>query len=170
MQFNKDEISTERLILRRLHTDDYEDYCEMLMQREVSKWLGSGKDFTREDVKKMMDGFERLWEKNGYGVWAVISKEDKKLIGHCGFLPIANSSEIELLYAFSQKYWGHGYASEATKAAMAYAKDVYKWNSLVALAYNDNKSSINVLTKLGFRYIEDQEHFGVKLAYFSLTL
>lgn len=170
MQFNKDEVVTKRLILRRFQPGDYEDYCEMLTQKEVSKWLGNGKEFSREDVKRTMDAFERRWEQNGYGVWAVINKEDNKLIGQCGFLPIANSTEIELLYAFSSKCWGHGFASEAAEAAIAYAKEIYKWNSLVALAYNDNKSSINVLTKQGFKYIEDQEHFGVKLAYFNLTL
>lgn len=170
MEVNEDKIDSKRLVLRRLKAEDYEDYCEIFMQSEVSKWLGSGKELTREDVKKMMDAFEKLWEKNGYGVWAVITKNDNKLIGHCGFLPIANSSEIELLYAYSQKYWGYGYASEAAEAAIAYAKKTYMWSSLVALAYNDNKSSINVLNKLGFKYVEDQKHFGVNLAYFKLFL
>ncbi len=170
MQVNKDEINSKRLLLRRLRPDDYEAYCEILMQREVTRWLGNGKDNNRENIKAVMNKFEKLWEENGYGVWAVITKENNELIGHCGFLPIANSSEVELLYAFSPKCWGHGYATEAAEAAVACAKDIYKWKSLVALAYHDNKSSVNVLNKLGFKYIEDQEHFGVKLAYFNLIL
>lgn len=170
MQFNKDEVVTNRLILRRFQPGDYEDYCELLTQREVNKWLGNGKEITSEQAKKTMDAFERAWDKYGYGVWAVVHKEDNKVIGQCGFYPIANTTEIELLYALSPKYWGHGYASEAAEAAIAYAKEVYKWNSLSALAYNDNKGSINVLTKQGFKYIENQEHFGASLAYFKLDL
>ena len=170
MQINNDEITTERLLLRRLRLEDYEDYCEILMKREVTKWLGSGKDNTRENIKAVMNRFEKLWEENSYGVWGVLIKENNELIGHCGFLPIANSTDIELLYAFSPKIWGHGYATEAAKASVDYAKNIYKWNSIVALAYHDNKSSVKVLNKLGFRYIEDQEHFGAKLAYFKLNL
>lgn len=170
MNINKDEINSKRLLLRRLRPEDYEDYCEILMQREVTRWLGSGKDNTRENIKAVMNRFEKLWDENGYGVWGVVNKESNELIGHCGFLPIANSSDIELLYAFSPKSWGHGYATEAAEASVDHAKNYYKWNDIVALAYHDNTSSVKVLNKLGFKYIEDQEHFGAKLAYFKLNL
>lgn len=58
------------------------------MQRDVTRWLGSGKDNTRENIKAVMNRFEKLWEENAYGVWGVITKENNELIGHCGFLPI----------------------------------------------------------------------------------
>lgn len=119
------EIYTERLILRRFNQSDFENYYDILKQEEVSKWLGARN-------RK--------------------SKEDNKLIGHCGLKPLEDIQEIELLYAFDPKFWGNGYATESARTIIKFAQDELKLKRLVAIVYPSNDKSCNVIEKLGFQY------------------
>ena len=71
---NTHEIFTERLVLKRFNECDLEKYYDILKQEEVSKWLGTGKRKSYDDVKNIMQSFEQHWSQNNYGVWAVINK------------------------------------------------------------------------------------------------
>lgn len=164
------ELHTKRLILRRFNKDDLNDYYNILKQEKVSRWLGSGKRKNFDDVKNIMESFENHWVKNNYGVWAVINKENNKLIGHCGVKNIDNTNDIELLYAFDSTSWGHGYATESAKAVIEFVKSQLKLSKLVALAYPDNEKSCNVIKKLGFKYKSEGKYFGVNLSYYELEL
>lgn len=164
------EIYTERLLLRRFHVDDLENYFNILNQEEVSKWLGSGKRISQDDAKRIMKNFEKHWVKNDYGVWAVINRQTNELIGQCGFNIFEDTNETELLYAFDPKFWGRGYATEASIAAIKFLSKNFKLNRLVALVYPKNDSSSNVIKKIGFEYKGIKEHFGVELFYYELNL
>ncbi|WP_195947884.1 GNAT family N-acetyltransferase [Paraclostridium bifermentans] len=167
---NTHEIFTERLVLKRFNECDLEKYYDILKQEEVSKWLGTGKRKSYDDVKNIMQSFEQHWSQNNYGVWAVINKENDELIGHCGLKNIDNSTDIELLYAFKQSSWGHGYATESAKSVIEFAKNELKLLKLVAIVYPNNIKSCNVIEKLGFEYRGIQKHFGVDLSYYELDL
>ena len=52
--------------------------------------------------------------------------------------------------------WGHGYASEATRAVMAFAFDTPGARRLFAGHNPANQASRRVLEKLGFRYTHDE--------------
>jgi ribosomal-protein-alanine N-acetyltransferase len=162
------EIYTKRLVLRRFIESDFENYYDILKQEEVSKWIGSGKIKSKDDVKNIMRNFESHWKKNNYGVWAVIKKENNELVGHCGLKPLEDIQEIELLYAFRPNSWGNGYATESARAVIRLALDELKLKHLIALVYPNNKRSCNVIEKLGFKYKGEQEHFGINLLYYEL--
>jgi len=164
------EIYTERLLLRKFKDDDFESYYDILKQEEVSMWLGNGKRKSQEDVKRVMKYFERHWTLNDYGVWAVINRETNELIGQCGFNILEDTKETELLYAFDSKFWGKGYATEASMAAIKFLSENFKLNPIVALAYPNNDRSSNVIKKIGFEYKGMAKHFGVELLYFQLNL
>ena len=170
MNREKNYIYTERLILRRFSESDFENYYDILNQEEVSKWLGSGKRKSKEDVKNIMTSFQSDWDKNNYGVWAVIKKENNRLIGHCGLKHLKDIQEIELLYAFDPKFWGNGYAAESARAVIKFAQDELKFKRLVAGVYPNNNRSCNVIEKLGFKYKGERELFGVNLFYYELEL
>lgn len=164
------EFCTERLVLRPFVTSDLAAYTDIMTQSAVTQYLGSGKDLTAEDVEKALGRVMSGWEDRGYGVWAVVLKDNMELIGHCGFLPVEKLGEIELLYAFDTAAWGKGYASEAAVGCLGYAKTAYDWQQVVAMAYPDNRASCHVLTKLGFTFAEEIEAFGSKLNLYRYTL
>lgn len=142
------EIYTKRLFLRRFQVDDFENYYDILKQEEVSRWLGSGKRKTKEDLIITMKNFEKHWVENNYGVWAVRNRENNEFIGHCGFNILEDTKETELLYAFDPKLWGKGYATEASMAAIKFLSENFKINYVVPLVYPNNNRSSNVIKKI----------------------
>lgn len=58
----------------------------------------------------------------------------------------------EIAYFFHKDYWGKGFASELVNASIAYGFDSLKLDTIGAFARPDNKVSIRVLEKCGFRY------------------
>ena len=56
----------------------------------------------------------------------------------------------DLGYRFTQKYWGKGYATEASAALMDYAFNKLKIPCVYALIEADNLKSRRVLEKVGF--------------------
>lgn len=161
-------IYTDRLILRLFKDTDFEMYSKIMTNPLVTKYLGSGKNNTNNDVKRIISKFNSVWQDNDYGVWAVVDKNTQKIIGHCGFLPFEN--KIELLYAYNTTVWGKGYATEAALAVINYAKSNYDWSEIIAMAYPQNKASINVINKLGFKFESIIEEFNSKLNLYKLDL
>lgn len=57
---------------------------------------------------------------------------------------------IELGYWIAAAHWGRGYATEAGRAVIAFARDTLRLPGLVASHFLDNPASGRVLRKLGF--------------------
>jgi RimJ/RimL family protein N-acetyltransferase len=59
--------------------------------------------------------------------------------------------EKELGYFIGRRFWGQGYATEAGRAVLAFARDSLRLRKLSAGYFLDNPASGRVLEKLGFR-------------------
>jgi RimJ/RimL family protein N-acetyltransferase len=64
----------------------------------------------------------------------------------------------ELGYWLGRPYWGQGYATEATNAALAWAGGEWGKRYIVAGHFTDNPASAAVLIKAGFLYTGRVEH------------
>ena len=53
-------------------------------------------------------------------------------------------------FALLPRFWNRGYAFEATKAVISYARTALKLSRLLAIVKPDNASSIKLLERLGF--------------------
>jgi RimJ/RimL family protein N-acetyltransferase len=73
-----------------------------------------------------------------------------RLIGAVGFGRMP-SGELELGYWIARAHWGRGYATEAGRAVIAYARESLRIPRLSAGHFIDNPASGRVLAKLGFR-------------------
>lgn len=72
------------------------------------------------------------------------------LIGGIG-IHDAPGDQIELGYWIARTHWGHGYATEAGRAVLAFARESLGVERLVAGHFLDNPASGAVLRKLGFQ-------------------
>lgn len=163
-------IETTRLLLRPLEDKDLHAYTEIMTKHEVTQFIGSGQDKSEEDVKAILQCFQQIQMKHNIILHGVIEKHTKKLIGHCGFLPLSNRNGFELLYALDSDAWGKGYATEASKACIDYAKKHYDWQEVYAMFYPQNKASKNVLSKLGFRHFTYEDFNDIKIELVVLDL
>ena len=84
MQMNEITLETERLRLRWLREDDFEEYAKICRDPEVMRFLG-GQPLTDFEVYRQMAYFMGQWYFRGYGIWAVEEKRTGKLVGRIGF-------------------------------------------------------------------------------------
>jgi len=155
-------LTTERLILRPFTAADEAAYADIMTQPNVFRYLGTGQGIPREQMGRMIESWQSTWG-HGLGVYAVIERESGNLIGHCGVrgLPCGRT---EILYAYDEKSWGKGYATEAAKAVL----QAHPIRPLIAVSYPENPASIGVIKKLGFCHAGVERMFGKDLESFIL--
>ncbi|EWM34696.1 GNAT family N-acetyltransferase, partial [Vibrio parahaemolyticus] len=75
-------------------------------------------------------------------------------------------------YGFLPSAYGQGFAIEAAKAVIEYAKQAMQLSQLLAITNNDNIRSISLLKKLGFEFehVEQQYDNGRTLELYTLQL
>jgi [ribosomal protein S5]-alanine N-acetyltransferase len=150
-------FKSERLGFRWWTADDLRLAQELWGDLEVTKFFGGpfSEDevrlrFKRERARRMVHGFQ---------YWVIELLETGEFVGVCGLRPYKPAEEIiELGFHLRPKFWGQGLATEAARAAIAYAFEKYAPKKLAAGHHPDNLSSKKVIDKLGFRY-SHQEHF-----------
>jgi RimJ/RimL family protein N-acetyltransferase len=144
-------LQTQRLILRPFEETDLDELWALYSDPEVVRYLSSGllgREETAVRLRRMMGH----WQAQGYGIWAVIRKEDRRFIGRCGIANVHDDEEHELVYTFARDYWGHGYATEAARAAIEYGFTQLKFPRVIALAVAENLASRSVMRKLGMTF------------------
>jgi RimJ/RimL family protein N-acetyltransferase len=146
-------LETERLILRKLTTEDAEFIFELLNNPSWIQNIGDRNIRTLDDARAyIVNGPRTSYEKNGFGLWLIVLKETEKSIGMCGLIRREGLEDVDIGYALLPKFWSKGYAVEAAQAVKAYAKDVVGLKRIVAIVDPLNEGSIRVLKKLGLHY------------------
>ncbi len=108
---------------------------------------------TKDECIAAIAMFERSWEQNGFGLFAVELRNDQKLIGFTGlaipdFLPEIMPS-IEIGWRFARDAWGYGYATEAAKASLDFGFNDRGLNRIVSIHQVGNDASGRVMEKIG---------------------
>ena len=158
-------ITTDRLELRRFSDEDTEQFVAIMTDKTVTdRYFGVGFGLDRAGAERLLRSYENEWG-GGHGVFAVIEKQSGNLIGHCGFSQNSDGRS-ELGFAYAPAFWGKGYATEAGKAVMAYAKEKFSLGETIAMTHPHNAASIVVLERLGFVHAGREEHHGSTLEVF----
>ncbi len=152
-------IETERLILREFRANDDTAMFELDSNAEVHKYLGNNPVTKIEQVHNYIANIQQQYLNNGIGRWITIEKSSNEIIGWSGlkFITEEENNQINFYdvgYRFMPKYWGKGYATEATKAALKYGFETLNINKIVGAANTENKASRRVLEKCGLQFVE----------------
>ena len=87
----------------------------------------------------------------------IFKKATNELIGWCtGMKEELPSPNREIMYAISNEYQNHGYATKATKGLIDYLFKETNLNVLNAIALINNVASNKVIEKCGFIYKSQQ--------------
>ncbi len=161
-------IFTERLAIRAYQPDDLAELHEVLYgDPEAMALLGGARDLngTRAAIERSI----AQQESGGYSFWPVFERESGLLVGEAGLFPLAPGGiDIALGYAFGQRYWNRGYATEASRAVLNEAWNVIGLRHVVAITREANVRSRHVLTKLGFQLHSIRHLWGAEQLYFIL--
>ena len=143
-------IETPRLSLRHFVEADLEPLAELTANPNFMRF--STGVFTREATARFL--FERLIAPAREGLpsqFAVILREENRLIGYCGFFrqTVDDVSEIEIGYRLDPGCWNRGLATEAAHALRDYAFEVLKLERVISLIHPENDASRRVAEKNG---------------------
>ncbi|MCI9112396.1 MAG: GNAT family N-acetyltransferase [Eubacterium sp.] len=141
----KDKIlETKRLYLRKLNQEDFSSLCKILQDEEVMYAYEHA--FSDEEVQEWLNRQLARYAQYGFGLWAVILKENEELIGQCGLTmqPRDGREVLEIGYLFHKKYWKHGYATEAAAACREYAFNNLNADEVYSIIRDNNIPSQKV--------------------------
>ena len=100
------------------------------------------------------------WDEHGFGQWVVEHPGAASFIGVVGLgivsYEAAFTPAVEVAWRPARPYWGHGYATEAARAALDYGFEELGLDEIVALTVPANRRSRRVMERLGMtRLVED---------------
>ncbi len=146
-------IYTERLTLRLLRDDDGDAAAmlELLNEPGFHRYIGDRGIRTLEQARECIRiGPMVSYERHGYGMYAVQRRSDGAWLGNAGLVHRAALPHPDLGYALLERHAGQGYALEAARAVLGYARGTLGLGDLCAIVTPGNARSIALLHKLGF--------------------
>jgi RimJ/RimL family protein N-acetyltransferase len=153
-------LDTPRLLLRTFTDADWGPYAAICADGEVMRHVGNGQAQKPEEAWRSMAMFLGHWQLRGYGMWALVQRDDGRLLGRVGFHHPPDWPDFELGWLLGREYWGHGYAREAATVALNHAFAALKRERVISLIRPDNQRSIAVAEAIGERLHGRVELFG----------
>lgn len=156
------ELRTERLALRCWRAEDRSAFAAINSDPRVTEFLGGPLSQRRSDL--LVDWIERTFRTQGFGFWAL------ELIGGTPFIGMAGLGiprfdapfmpAVEVGWRLDPKYWGCGYATEAARAAVAFAFNTLGLDEIVAFTAEGNLRSRKVMERVGMHHdsADDFDH------------
>jgi RimJ/RimL family protein N-acetyltransferase len=162
-------LETPRLLIRQFTQEDLNDLQAILGDPEVMRFSVTG-PLDKKRVEEYLQGTLSHYEKNKYGLWALIRKEDHALIGLAGLIKqvIEGSECNELIYRLAKAYWGKGYATEAAQAIKKYAFTTLGINRLVSIIEPANVYSKNVADNIGMHPVKSTKFHGFDVTIYEV--
>ncbi len=147
------ELHTERLLLRGWRMEDRAPFARLNADPRVMEFLAA--PLTPEQSDALVARIEAGFSEHGFGLWAVEVRDGAPFIGFVGlsvprfeahFTPC-----VEVGWRLDAAAWGHGYASEAARAALAFGFEERELPEIVSFTTETNRRSRQVMERLGMR-------------------
>lgn len=158
-------LETERLIVREMTKEDFPALTDMLYDERVM--YAYAHTFSEDEAQAWLYNQLRRYKEDGFGLWAVILKENGKMIGQCGITKqrIPEKEVLEVGYLFSADYWHKGFATEAAIACKNYAFENLGANEVYSIIRDNNYASQNVAKRNGMKEVGrfNKHYYGIDM-------
>lgn len=147
-------IETERLVLRRFrYTDDDAMLKYWVADEKIQSLYSEPVYSTKDEVKGLLDKYIGSYEREDYYRWAITEKGSDECIGQIAFFLVDNKNHFaEIEYCVGSSFQCKGYATEATKALIAYGFEKMNLHKVQICTKTINVPSKRVIEKCGFTY------------------
>ena len=156
------EITTSRLRLRGWQDADREPFAALNADPEVMAHFPT--TLTRATSDRLVDLTMDGWAENGFGLWALERTEDGRFLGFTGLSKPSFEAHftpaIEIGWRLARHAWGHGFATEAARAALAFGFDTIELEDIVSFTVPANVRSRAVMERIGMHHdpADDFDH------------
>jgi [ribosomal protein S5]-alanine N-acetyltransferase len=166
-------LTTDRLVLREWLPDDAGEALTVYGDDEIARWLTPALNQVPDEPT--MRSVLREWIDDAdakippYGHWAVIRREDDRLVGGVSLRPLPPYKEdIEVAWQLARDCWGRGYATEAARALADWAFSQGA-EELIAVVRPRNQRAAAMARRLGMEWTgETDKYYGIRLDVYRL--
>jgi RimJ/RimL family protein N-acetyltransferase len=155
-----DTIHTPRLLMRRWRESDRVPYAAMNADPEVTRYFPKPMDRDASDAH--LDRMEALFDRQGFGLWALEVAATGDFIGFTGLNPmpegVPGEGGMEVGWRLTSRAWHHGYATEAGNAAVNVAFNGLGLDEIWSMTAVLNEPSQAVMRRLGLTLDAHFEH------------
>lgn len=150
------ELETERLILRRFTAADLDDLVELDSDPHVMRFLTGGEGTPRHRIRdevlpRLLSEYDTF---PGWGRWAAVERASGAFLGWLGLdPPKGDRPEVELGYRLRRAAWGHGYATEGSRALVDQAFSATTAERVWAETMAVNTGSRRVMENAGLKLV-----------------
>lgn len=144
-------LETERLLLRRVTTDDVNEVFELRSNPETMKFIPRPLVKNNEEALEHIAMIEEKIETNIGINWGITLKGNPKLLGIIGYYRMQPENyRSEIGYILLPEFHGKGIITEAVNTLINYGFNDLKLHSIEAVIDPENYASEKVLQKCGF--------------------
>lgn len=137
--------------MRRWRDSDLEPFAALNADPEVMEHFPAL--MTREQSDTLVTRIEQGFDELGYGLWAIEVRESGEFIGFTGLalqtFEAHFTPAVEVGWRLTRTAWGHGYATEAARQALAYGFAEANLQEIVSMTATTNVRSQAVMSRLG---------------------
>ena len=161
-------IETSRLLMRPFEPRDVDDLHPVFIDPGVRRFLLDDQLVLREWVEEEIAASTARFEAGSAGLFCLYLKDDRTLIGFCGFRPFFEPPELQLLYGLLPAYWSKGLATEAARAMIEFGFQRLGFDRILASADAPNAASLRVLEKAGMVFDHRETIHRLDTVFYSL--
>jgi RimJ/RimL family protein N-acetyltransferase len=159
-----DVLRTDRLIMRRWRDADRDPFAALNADPEVMRYFPASLDRGASDA--LVDRIEELFQRQGFGLWALEAAGTGEFIGFTGLNPmpagVPGAGGMEVGWRLARHAWHHGYATEAAAAAAGVAFQGAGLAEIWSMTAAANEPSQAVMRRLGMTLHARFDHPGVE--------
>lgn len=148
-------IETEHLVMREYTLHDFDVLYEIMSDPETMKHYPE--PFDEERTRNWIEWNIQNYKEYGFGLWAVVLKENGEFIGDCGVTIQNIDGELlpEIGYHIHKKYWRRGFGSEAARAVRDWAFKNTSYDRLYSYMKYTNVASYSTALSIGMKKIKE---------------
>ena len=155
-------LETASLWMRAVENADANDYIDLLTDRQVMKYVGiqAGQILTLSEITYLVDRAVEAWETHGWGRWSIFEAASNEFVGFTGF---RNEDGMpELISVVHERFWGLGYAYEASRCCIDYGFECLGFTQISAVSRPANARARSMAERLGGRFAGIFDYHGIE--------
>ncbi len=148
-------LETNRLILRELTYNDFSSLYAVLADSDIM--VHYPYTFDENRVRRWIAKNIERYNADGFGLWAVMLRENGEMIGDCGITMQNIDGQLlpEIGYHVRKDQQKKGYATEAAAECIRYGFEELNFDRLYSYMKYTNEASARVAVKNGMRFIKE---------------
>lgn len=160
---------TERLLVRRVAPDDFDDLLALYADPDVMRYSPKG-PLPADEVQAWLDRNLESYASWGFGMYVVVLM-DEGFAGVCGinrFDDVEGRLEFEIGFRIAKRHWNRGVTTEAASAVRDHGFGELGLERLVSLVNPLNVPSVRVAEKVGMALDRPVRFLGMDLHCYAI--